>query len=151
MIDSPSWSDNPIVNRALVTICTASLPVIGWIARMVFGIDVRLTKMETVVEERTPLITEMQRIQITDGNRLVSAEASLATLQRLQESADRQFAAINLKLEILPRIEESMANLARVCATIVPRGEWELSNKSVGERMQRIEHESSVLIAKAGN
>jgi hypothetical protein len=36
------------------------------------------------------------------GSRLVLAEAPLAILQRLQESADWQFAALSLKLEILP-------------------------------------------------
>jgi predicted phage tail protein len=108
MIETSSWQDNPTLIGVLATICTASLPALGWMARMVSGMDGRITKVETMIEERKPAITEMHKTQITDGNRLVMVEASLETLKRLQESADRAFAAISLKLDCLPRIEETL-------------------------------------------
>lgn len=140
MIDAPSGQDNQTLFHAVIALSVASLPALGWMARKVLGHDTRITTVETQMEERTPLITEIQRIQVIDGNRLVMAEASLAELKALNGSAERQFAAINAKLECLPRIEEALLNLSRVYAQIVPREEWELNNKMLDERMNRIEN-----------
>jgi hypothetical protein len=39
-------------------------------------------------------------------------------------------------LEILPRIDESLKHLARVCETIVPREEWERVKEMHDERLK---------------
>lgn len=61
--------------------------------------------------------------------RLVKVETIIADLAEARKAT----------ADILPRLDETMRNLAEVCKQIVPRPEWELAQRLNEERMTRIE------------
>jgi hypothetical protein len=104
-------TDNSLLLRILVGAYTVALPGIGWLIRRAINHNERMVRMETV-----------QGLHERKFDELAG---------KLDGVAD--------KLDILPRLDETMRNLTRVCETIVPRPEWELANRLHEERMDRIE------------
>ena len=104
-------ADDSLLLRILTGLLTVSIPGLGWLIKRALTYDSRLVKVEMRQESHAKKFDELSGK--IDG--------------------------VAEKLDILPRLDETMRNLTRVCETIVPRPEWELNNRLQGQRMDRIE------------
>ena len=102
--------DDSLLLRVLTALLTVSIPGLGWLINKAIDMDSRLVKVETLQDAHQTRFDELS--------------------DKIDGVAD--------KLDILPRLDETMRNLTRVCETIVPRPEWELNNRLQEERMDRI-------------
>jgi hypothetical protein len=127
------------LGKVLEVLASASIPGFAWLTKAYLSQQRQVTKLETLVHERLGNITAITAKQIEDSNRLSVVEGGVLHLTEMQKTSDNRFAEVSRQLEILPRIDESLKYLARVCATIVPRDEWDLNNRRIDDRLDRTE------------
>jgi hypothetical protein len=104
--------DDSLLLRLLAGLLTLSVPGLGWLIKRSLSYNERMVKVETVQ----------------------------ATHDKKFDELGGKIDGVAEKLDILPRLDETMRNLTRVCETIVPRPEWETVNRLQEARMDRIEH-----------
>jgi hypothetical protein len=115
------------------------VPAVGWLARRLLQMHDRVIKLELQMGQHLVVEDEVTRARAADRERLVVVESAILSLTKTQERQDSALSDISSKLEILPRIDESLKYLARVCATIVPRDEWEMNNRRLDERISGLD------------
>ena len=103
--------DDSLLLRILTGLLTVSVPGLGWLVKRALDYNSRLVRVETVQGTHDKKFDEL--VGKIDG--------------------------VAEKLDILPRLDETMRNLTRVCETIVPRNEWETVTRLQNARMDRIE------------
>lgn len=129
--------------HVLSVIASLSVPFIAWLGKSYLDLHNRLIKAETRLEERSKTLTEVRDRQIVDTHRLTQAESHIDQLRDMHRDmlrvTEARHAELSAKLEILPRLDESINNLTQVCRTFAPREVHEAHMDAQDARIKAIE------------
>jgi chromosome segregation ATPase len=102
---------------------------IGWAWRQFSGLYKSLAKTNEKVTKAEVEITQLRE----------TTSMQRADHERLLTRMDERHAAIMARLEVLPRMEETLRYMDQTLRSTLTRAEWEQSQKAVEQRLSRLE------------
>lgn len=103
----------------------------------------RVSKNETLIEERKGTLDAVFTQQAVDTHRITQTEGRLEALtesfREMRDTAEKRHTELSSKLELLPAIRSTLDNLTDVCKQLMPREVHDAQMDSLDERLTVVE------------